>query len=311
MNKKRIRLSDIYGIAMIGAIAILCGSLFAQQEYIDRKREAKEFRSLLYAESIQDKNIQQAFTYLGSLGYMTELAKFDRNLAVRAEKEPHNFRTDLRRLKYVPWRNTLRYVKESEQFVLNSFGDLEEVKALIQSKLALARGHKIDLPEFGYGARDGVELTWYGFLYEKGPTKRRAIGSQSKSLTLYFIPSDKNKFNQQNYKLERATLKIIHNNMLQDSKQVEFIIDPTPLDDKLDDILIVTRYNYAPPEIYVLGMMHNNKGFSHRLEFKKKYHNYLRNQFLQMFQRIAKYNKFTENVRHEKHLQRLQRGLEF
>ena len=299
----------IYIIATM-AILLFSGLVFAQP-LIDRAAEREEFRSLQYAEKIQDKNIQETFDYLETFGYMTDMMKFDRSLAVKAEKEPHNFRNDLRKLKYVPWRNTLRYVKEGEAFLLTSFGDIEEVKGLIQSKLTVARSHKIALPEFGYGQREGIELTWYGFLYEKGKEKRRAIGSQSKSLTLYFAPTDKNQFNQQNYRLDRATLKIVYHDMLRDSKDVELIIDPTPKDDQMDDIVILHRYNFAPSSVYVLGMMHNNKSFTHRFDFKKKYHNFLRNQFLQMFQRIAKYNKYSENVNHGLHVKRLQKGLSF
>ena len=251
---------------------LLSSVLFAQWKLVDRQKENKKYQSLQQSGKSWDRNIQEAYGQLAQFGFLVELAKRDRAIAILAEKEPHDFRHDKRDLKFVPWRNNIRYVKEGEQFLLNSFGKLSEVKELIKKKVELAAKNNVTVPNPNIGGREGVEVSQFGFVYAKDPDKTRAIGSQRKWIGLYFAQPGQNE-------LSFASLRVEYHNFRSGVKEIELIIDPSPIDDQMEDIVIVHRYNQTAPKVYLLALMHNNKSFAHRNEFKKKYDAYLRGSF--------------------------------
>ncbi len=316
MNKKYLNfiltfMALLTCLAYAGTPNFIGKPLFAQPGLIDRAAEKVDHAALQFGEKILDKNIQEAYEYLKSLGYLSALAKSDRALAIKAEKEPYNFRYDQRALKYVPWRNSVRYVKESDLFLLNTFGSTEETLALIQEQVTKARLQKIDIPNFQLGSRDGVEISVFGFLYVKDKDKTRSIGSIRRTLRMFYVPTGRLPNGEQDYDLGLVSLRIVYDNFRQGNKDVEVIIDPSPNDEQMDDLIILHRYNQAPSDVYLLGLMHNTKTFSHRYDFKRKYYSYFRDQFLQLLQRVTKYNTFSTNASHEEQVKRLDRGLRY
>ena len=283
---------------------LLSSVLFAQWKLIDRQEESQKYQSLQQSGKGWDKNVQETYGQLAQFGFLVELAKKDRATAILAEKEPHNFRHDKRDLKFVPWRNNIRYVKEGEQFLFNSFGKVEEVKALINKKIQLAAQNKVTVPNPNIGNREGVEISQFGFIYARDPDKTRAIGSQRKWISLYFNQPATNE-------LSFVTIRVEHHNFRAGVKEIELILDPSPTDDQTEDIVVIHRYNQTEPKVYLLALMHNDKSYDHRNQFKNRYHEYLRSHFLQMFKRIATYNAFNPYKAHDKEVERLDRGLEY
>ena len=297
MCKKRLIIGFIF-------ILLLGSALFAQRKVIDRQQENLQYKSLQIAGKTWDKKIQEVYKKLEHFGFLVALAKDDRKKAILGEKEPLDFRHDRRHLKFVPWRNSIRYVKEGEDFLLNSFGDIEEVKALIAKKIQLAAQNNMTVPKPNIGNREGFELSQFGFIYVKDPDKTRAIGTQRRRLTLYFSGP--------NQQLAAATMRIEYHNFREDVKEIELIIDPTPIDKQMEDIVILHRHNKKEAKVDLLALMHNSKAFANRNKFKSKYHNYLRVHFFQSIQRIATYNVLNPQKFNQKAFERrLERGLAY
>ena len=295
MNRKKLT-------TLCFIIFFFSNTLFSQSPVVNREQEKKNFASLHFTEKRLGQNIKEAYESLSKFAYLIKLAKEDRLRAIQAEKEPHNFRHDFKALKYVPWRNNIRYVKEGDKFILNSFGKVNEIKELINERVTQARANNILIDKINFQAREGIEFSQFSFIYAKDSDKTRAVGAQRKWLSLYFNP---------NKTLALSTLQVEYNNLRRGVKEIELIIDPSPTDNNLDDLVIVHRYNQGPAKVYLVGMMYNNKSFNNRNNFKIKYNNYLRNKFLQMFQRVAKYNNYNSHEGHKKHFERLERGLEY
>ena len=280
----------------------LSSLLFAQWKLIDREGEKQQYQSLEKTGKSWDKNVQEAFGQLARFGFLIELAKKDRATAILAEKEPHNFRHDKRELKLVPWRNSIRYIKEGDQFILNSFGKIEEIKGLVSKKIQLAAQNNVQVPNLTIGAREGVEISQFGFIYANDPDKTRAVGSQRKWMSLYY--------NNPN-ELAAVVLRVEYHNFRAGVKETELVIDPSPVDDQMDDIIILHRYNQVEPKVYLVALMHNDKAYNNRNKFKSKYHGYVRGHFLQMIERISNYNILNPTKAHEKEVDRLERGLSY
>ena len=294
----------ISGLVFIFTL-LLSGVLFAQRRIIDKQEENLKYKLLQQTGKGWDKSIQEVFSQLAQFGFLVELAKNDRATAILAEKEPYNFRYDKRHLKFVPWRSNIRYVKEGDSLLLNSFGKISEVKELINKKIQLATAqNNVKVANPSIGNRDGVEISQFGFVYAKGPDKTRVIGTQRKWISLYFAQPAR-------AELSLATIRIEYHDFREGVKEVELIIDPSPTDKQMEDIVIIHRYNQTVPEVYLLALMSNDKSFAHRNQFKKKYHGYLRSHFLQSLRRMAAYNTLTTHGAHEKEVKRLERGLEY
>ncbi len=299
-TKKMLQISLLPAFFIIASL-----SISAQEAVVDREKEKKKFKSLYYSEKIWEKNIKSAYDTLGSFGHLVKLAKNDRALSVLSEKEPLNFNHDKVALRYVPWRSSIRYVKEGERLILNTFGKLEEVKTLIKSKIDLAKMNKINASDLNIGNRDGIELSRFGFIRVKDPDKIRAIGSQRDWLSLFFAPQG----NDKKGLIALATLRTEYNNLRAGVKDVQIIIDPSPMDDNFDDIVIISRYNQDTPSVSLVGLMRNDKSFSHRNEFKRRYHKFLRHEFVQIVKRISKYNSITSNELHTKQFKIMDRNI--
>lgn len=281
---------------------LLSSALSAQWKLRDRKGEDKKYPSLQKTGKYWDKDIQLAYAQLSQFGFIVELAKNDRATAILAEKEPHSPHYSERDLKFVPWRSSIRYVKEGEQFLLKSFGKLSKVKELISKSIKLASQSNVVVPNPSFGDREGVEISQFGFIYKKDPDKTRAIGFQRKWINIFFSQASQNQ-------ISLATLRVEYNNFRLGVKEIDLIIDPSPMDGQMRDIVILHRYNETDPKVYLLALMYNDKGANHRNQFKAKYSHYLRGDFLQIFKRIGAYNKLNYSASHEGYLKRLNRSL--
>ncbi|MCB1317291.1 MAG: hypothetical protein KDK27_15110 [Leptospiraceae bacterium] len=295
---------------------LLAGSLMAQPRTVEPETEQEEFPDLQRTEALQEANILDAYTRLGELGWLVQMAQQDRRLQQLEEENPLNFEYTFRYIKFTPRNTYIRYVKEDPQFLLNTFGPTEQILNQIKEKVELAK--TINVPAEAVTldkGRDGIELTQYDFIYSNDPDQRRAIGSRRKSLTLFFDRTNNQADTAQQLQLSMVVTKIVENDFRRGVSDTELIIDPAPLDPKDDiqmsDILILHRYNQKPTNVILLGLMHNTSTNPHRLEFKQEFYVKLLDHFFRLFRLVANYASKDDNDYNEEVLQKLEQSMSY
>ena len=292
------------------------GALMAQPRMIDREEEAKEFPDLQKTEKIQDDNIIIANSRLQKFWYLVDMAKYDRQRLAAEYSEPLEFKNTFRQVKYTPRNTYIRYVQDVENtekkkikqadgkeiekdvtsnYILAGFGDPKELKELLTKKVAAAKDvSKISTAkEVNFeGKRIGIELTQFEFIYSDDEERRKAVGSRRKSVALYFVPNpegEKDPLHGEKLKLDMVVTKIVEDHLIHGVRYLQLIIDPTPNDAQLDDVIIYDRYNQKPTSISILGMMSNTPNHPHRLQFKQKFYIKHLNHFFRLYRLLEGY----------------------
>ena len=278
-----------------------CSLLLAQQNPVDRKKEAILFKSIQKKGLRLDKKIQEAYADIATFGFLIDLAKHDRAVKIAREKNPFVRSQTKRKLKYVPLKHSIRYVKEGEDFLFSDFGKASEVRALIAKKIAFAQKNNVNVPNLNIANRDGVEVSHFGYGSSYNLKRAQASVSGRKKLSLYFTD---------NKTLSMAILRLENNDYYAGIKDVELIIDPSPTDDKTDDIIILYREGNKEATANLLALMHNNTFYDDRNKFKIKYYEYLKNRFVEKFRGMSNYNKEFGKWPDDSYFKRLDNGLD-
>jgi len=255
------------------AISILATALAAKPKIIDREQEAKDYPDLQTTESILEKSIAEGYSRLGLFGPLVNMAKEDRDKYFKEREEPLDFRHTLKNIVYTPRNTYVRYIKESADFLLVGFGDTAETQAKISEKTAEATNAGVQVQNFAFQDREGIELTQFEFIYSEDQAVREAIGSRRKSVSLFYKRTGQGNVDTENdFTLDLVVTKIIHDNFKAGVKDIELVIDPSPLTSNMDDVIILHRYNQKPSQALILGTMPNTPNFPQRNTFKQKFY---------------------------------------
>ena len=299
------------GIALI-VTAFAAGELSAQQKKINRKVEAERFPDLQTTEDIQDKNILNTYKRLATFGHLVEMSRQDRLNKFREENVDRlNFSFTHRDLKYTPHNTYVRFVHNGDKFSLVGLGETQKLMAEINEKVAVAKSIGVKAADIQFPDLDGIELTKFAFLYEIIDQERRAIGSRRKSISLYFQPGDVGPDQERNFTLQMAVTRIVDDSFQEGRRYVQLIIDPSPMDENNDDVIVVHRYNQKPAVVTVLGTMRNSNNYPHRVEFKQKFYVTILDNFFRLFRMVDGYSKREGNDFNDKLLKHLERGNEY
>ncbi|MCB1172052.1 MAG: hypothetical protein KDK39_00730, partial [Leptospiraceae bacterium] len=239
-------------------LAAFGGLLIAQPRMVDRKTEKEDFESLQVTELKQEENIKQAYDNLGKLGWLVEMAKTDRKTKLEQEfdeKGRLDFKKTFRFIEYTPRNTYVRYVKETDKQsgdnILIGLGTLDEVNALIKDKNTKASAVGVKTKDISFQNREGIELTHFDFIYGADPDQRRAVGSRRKSLALYFDKKGSDPNDVNSWQLTMVVSKTVRDNFRKGIRDVELIVDSSPQDSTMDDVIILHRYNEKPTNAIV------------------------------------------------------------
>lgn len=291
--------------------AMWVGSLGAQPRVVNRAQEAAEFPELQATEAQQQRNILDAYKRLSQLGWLVNMAQLDRMTAFEEAREPLNFDHTFRFIKYTPRNTYIRYVKEEPQFLLNSFGEVDVVRGLITKKVEAANRAGVQAANVQFQTRDGIELTQFDFIYANDPDQRRAIGSRRKSLTLFFTQTNQQADTEQQFQLSLVVSRVVEDNFRQGVRNVQVVIDQSPQDEKMDDVIILDRYNMKPTNATVLGMMANTSTNPHRTRFKQRYYVKMLDHFYRLYSMVANYASKDDNDYNEEVIEMVEQSMDY
>lgn len=301
--------------AALGLIVI--GSVSAQPRLVDREAEKREFPDLQRTELAQERNIADAYKRLSEMGFLVSMSQQDRATAQK-EAEPGgelNFRNTFRFIKYTPRNTYIRYVKEDPQFLLNTFGTVEEVRALVAEQVRKAQSRGVKATELQFQTRDGIELTQFDFIYSNDPDARRAVGSRRKTLTLFFTQTNQQADTEQKLQLSLVVGRVVEDNFREGVRNVQLIIDMTPsgdpADTNMDDVIIIDRYNQKPTNAAILGMMSNTANFPHRVRFKQRYYIKMLDHFHRLYAMVANYATKDDNDYNEEVIEKVEQSMDY
>lgn len=287
-------------------------ALAAKPKIIDRMSEKEEFPDLQVTEKKWDFNILDIDKKLNQFGPLVELGKEDRARLFQELKEPNDFRNSFRNIKYTPRNTYVRYVKESPEFIINGIGSVDEINTLIDAKTKEANDAGLNLQKLQFQSREGIELTQFDFIKEDiGDKCCVPVGSLRKSLTLYFSRANGEADTRQELKLTMVVARVVSDHLKNGVKDVELVIDPSPLDDNMDDILVFHRYNQNVPTLAILGTMSNTPNYPHRIDFKQKFYARLEDHFYRLYQLVDGYAHRDNNSYNEDVIQKLEQGLSY
>lgn len=295
------------------ALAGLIASLAAQPKLVNKEEEAKEFAALQETEAHQDKVIHTAYTdNLEEMGFLVPMLKQDRAFRFAEEKDPLDFENTFRFVEITPRNSYIRYVKEDAQFLLNTFGTVQETLALVEEEVKEAQNANVKAEPLTFKERDGVELTQYNFIYDIVDGERRAIGSRRKSLTLFFEPNaEQSTPREPAYTLTMAVARVVEDNFRDGVRNIELIIDMTPQTAEMEDVIILHRYNQKPTNAIVLGGMHNTASYPHRLRFKQKFYRHYLDHFYRLYAMVANYASKGDNDYNEEVIENFEQSMDY
>ncbi len=307
MKVKKLKFVGILGLLAYAS------TLISQPKLIDREEEKKEYPSLQDTEIQLDKNISDAYKRLSIFGPLVNLAKEDRAKYFKSKEEPYDFRHTLRNIIYTPRNSYIRYVKESEDFLLVGFGTTQEVLAKIKEKVDYVSGQGVKVNNPQFKQRDGIELTEFAFIYDEQSPKREVIGSVRKSTSLFYdrINQQGTIDSPQDFKLTLVVTRIVIDNIKDGIKDIHLTIDSDPSTENMDDVITLHRYNQKPVQVIVWGAMHNTPNFPHRVEMKRDHYLILMDHFNILYKMVEGYSKKDSNEYNEKVIELLKKALEF
>jgi len=307
--------------------------LIAQKVLVNRKWEVENFPALQNTEKIQESNILVANKRLSGFAHLIKLAIIDRKTAAKEADDPQKFENTFRWLKYTPRNTYIRYVQDIEKevknprskvdcklenFILAGMGTPCELKANLQIKLKEADGVKLTglekIKALTFNQRSGVELTQFDFLYKTDDEKRKPVGSLRKSLILLFkADKDGNLIKDKDGKaiINMVVTKIVYDHLSEGMKYTQLILDPSPMDEQMNDVVIYDRYNQKPTTISLLGMMANSANFPHRLRFKRKFYLKVLDHFFRLYRMVSGYATRDNDSYNEKVIKKVENGLTY
>ncbi len=311
-------------LIVTAGMIIALGSIGAQKGLINRETEALEFPDLRFTEVQMEKNILDANQRLGTLGHLVELARRDRE-AMRGENQNRlDFRYMDRTLRFTPRNTYVRFVSEqpsaepgkpqatAADFILAGYGDSALLMAMVQERVKAAQAANIpNVKDLVFSERSGIELTQFEFVYRVEQSERVAIGSQRKSVALYFKQAEGGADKEQKLKLDMVVCTVVEDDLASGMKDMELIIDPTPLDEQNDDIIIFHRYNQKPTKVAILGAMSNTANFPHRMRFKQKFYMKLLDHFYRLYRLVDGYANMEGNSFNQGVIENLEEGLSY
>ena len=319
----------------------MSASLAAQPRVIDRKTEAERYPDLRTTERVQERNILLATERFNKYWYLVDMARVDRKVAAaeaaeKAKGIPPKFENTFRLVKYTPRNVYIRYIRDIENLkkdgsgkvedgggnmLLYSYGDPENIKKLYAKKLADAQRAKVEAKELTWNGRCGIELTQFEFIHRIQEQRRVAVGSRRKSLALFWkctaendkitLTGEKDKDGKDVYKVDLVVANVIHDHLANGVRHVQTVIDPTPLTESMDDVVILDRYNQKPTDITILGMMSNTPNSPHRLRFKQKFYIKLLDNFYRLYRMVDGYAKRDGDSYNKEVLEKLERGMQY
>ena len=287
--------------AIVFALLFLSGALAAQPRLIDRAREKQLYPDLQVTEAGSDAEVLERMKGLSEYWHLVDMARVDRKTKWQEDYvDPQKFENTFRLLKFTPRNMYVRYVEDVEDlkkgadgkikgnFLLAGLGPADDLSAQLEQKINDAKGRKITAEKIAYGqGRTGIELTLFDFIYADGPDGRKAVGSLRKSLTLLFTGGAKGG----DPALNMVVSTTIYDHLADGVTFKQVVVDPTPLDKNLDDIIIYDRYNQKPTTITVLGMMSNTPNDPHRVRFKRKFYAKYLSDFYRLYRLVDSYSK--------------------
>jgi hypothetical protein len=305
---KRI-FSTILGVL---AVSLFAGALIAKPKIIDRETEKKTYPDLQTTEGILDRNISEAYRRLGLFGPLVSMAKEDRDKYFKERQDPLDFRHTLKNIVYTPRNTYVRYVKEGADFLLVGMGDTPETQAKIAERIAEANNAGVQVAALAFQEREGIELTQFEFVYAEDEQVREAIGSRRKSVSLFYKrTAPGNVDTEQDFTLDLVVTRIVLDNFKKGVKDVEIVIDPTPLTENQDDVLILHRYNQKPSQVVVVGTMPNTPNFPQRNGFKQKFYMKLLDHYNILFRLLDGYAKKDGNAYNDTVIELLRKSTEY
>jgi hypothetical protein len=294
------------------AVSLLAGALMAKPRIIDREAEKKAYPDLQTTEAILDRNVTEAYRRLSLFGPLVNMAKEDRDKYFKERQDPLDFRHTLRNIVYTPRNTYLRYVKEGADFLLVGLGDTAETQAKISEKTAAANNAGVQVPALAFQDREGIELTQFDFIYPEDEPVREAIGSRRKSVSLFYKRTGQgNVDTEQEYTLDLVVTRVVEDNFKKGVKNVEVIIDPSPLTENMDDVIIIHRYNQKPSQAIVVGTMPNTPNFPQRNTFKQKFYLRLLDHYNILYRLLDGYAKKDGNAYNDTVLELLRKSTEY
>ncbi len=296
----------------------ILGTITGEPKIINREEEAKAFPALQETEKRLDTNIMEAYNRINIFGPLVEKAKIDRMAAAKQIDDPQNFQYADRLMKFTPRNTYVRFVSEDApvsvqkqekdplMFILAGLGERADLIAKVDTKVkqAQAAGVKASAPQFQ--ARDGIELTQFEFIYDEDDPERRAAGSRRKSLALYFKQGTEEKWT-----LEMVVTRVVEDNMLSGVRDVEVIIDPSPMTPENDDIMFFHRYNQKPVNVAIVGTMSNTPNNPLRNQFKQKFYSKLLDHFFRLYRLVDGYANKDSNDYNREVIEKLRKGMEY
>lgn len=295
-------------------ILLTCSYLWAQPRQVDIKRENSEFLELQTTEANQEKNIKSTYDDFSKLGWLVDMVKKDRKLQQEqaTEKGRLDFNKSFRYVKFTPRNTYVRYIKEGEDFLFTEFGTVKEVKELIAKRIEIAKAVGVATKDINLQTREGIELTQFNFIYGHSKEQRVAVGSKRKSVSLFFTPKAGAKpGSEDNWDLSLIVSKVVKDNFRTGVRNVELVIDTSPADDPMDDVIILHRYNEKPVSAIVLGSMSNTPTHPHRVKFKQKFYLKLVDHFYRLYSLVATYASKDDNENNEKVINTLKAELDY
>lgn len=294
------------------AVSLFAGALIAKPKIIDREAEKKAYPDLQTTESILDRNVTEAYKRLALFGPLVNMAKEDRDKYFKERQDPLDFRHTLKNIVYTPRNTYVRYVKEGADFLLVGLGDTAETQAKISEKTAEANNAGVQVPALAFQDREGIELTQFEFIYAEDEPIREAIGSRRKSVSLFYKRTGQgNVDTEQDFTLDLVVTRIVHDNFKKGVKDIEVVIDPSPMTEAMDDIIILHRYNQKPSQAIVVGTMPNTPNFPQRNQFKQKFYTKLLDHYNILYRLLDGYAKKDGNSHNDTVLELLRKSTEY
>jgi hypothetical protein len=289
------------------------GSVMAQPRYIDRANEKDAYPNLQVAEANQEANVRDVMKRLSDFKNLVEMAREDRITNFNKIKEPNNFQHTLKNITYTPRNTYVRYVREDPESIFVGIGEKDNMLAQAQEKIALANQHKITIKNLEFKQRDGIELTQFEFIRETVGTQCCiAVGSRRKSITLYYRQAAAQQPEaQQELLLDMVVLRVVEDHQRNGVKNVEVIIDPTPLDADMNDIMVFQRYNVHVPHVSILGAMSNTTNYPHRYRFKRSFYNRLNEHFYRLMMLVDNYASKGDNDYNQGLIEEVEKTLDY
>ncbi|MBW7858869.1 MAG: hypothetical protein H3C43_11395 [Leptonema sp. (in: Bacteria)] len=296
----------------IGAVSLFAVALIAKPKIIDRENEKKEYPDLQTTEGILDQNINAAYKRIALFGPLVPMAKEDRDKYFKERQEPLDFRHSLKNIVYTPRNSYVRYVKEGADFLLVGLGDTAETQAKIAEKIAEAKAAGVNVNDLAFQERDGIELTQFEFIYDDESVVREAVGSRRKSVSLFYTRNSQGDVDtEDDYTLNLVVTRVVHDNFKKGVKDVEVVIDPSPLTENMDDVVVVHRYNQKPSQALVVGTMSNTPNFPQRNTLKQKFYVKLLDDYNTLFRLVDGYAKKDGNAYNDTVLDLLKASTEY